>query len=248
MSTLAIRTFTSLGVLGFLLAAPLSASALTSDGCLAQKRKVWSNFRKCEGDVAAKLLVGKPADMTKCTSKFSTKLGKLSLKASSLSIECRYADNGNGTVTDYDTALQWEKKDGADGVANNSNPHDVDNVYHSTQFMGIGFGFLDLLNDCGSGVIEGYNGVVTGGFAGQCDWRLPTTPELSTLLVEPAPCGVSPCIDAVFGPTISGFYWATTIFETNTSYAWSVSFADGQVLLAERSSDSVTSRAVRRAF
>ena len=41
---------------------------------------------------------------------------------------------------------------------NNRNPHDVDNVSHSTQFMGIGFGFLDLLNDCGSGVIEGYNG------------------------------------------------------------------------------------------
>jgi len=247
MSTLALRTFTSLGLLGLLLAAPLSASALTSDGCLAQKRKVWSNFRKCEGDVAAKLLVGKPADMTKCTSKLSTKLAKLSQKAGSLALECRYADSA-GTVLDYDTGLQWEKKDGADGVANNANPHDVDNVYHSTQFIGIGFGFLDLLNDCGSGAIAGYNGVITGGFAGQCDWRLPTTPELLTLLAEPAPCGVSPCIDAAFGPTISGFYWASTIFETNTSYAWCVSFADGQVLTAERSSDSASARAVRRAF
>jgi hypothetical protein len=40
----------------------------------------------------------------------------------------RFIDNGNGTVTDNSTGLQWEKKDGAsEGPAGNL--HDVDNPY-----------------------------------------------------------------------------------------------------------------------
>ena len=42
----------------------------------------------------------------------------------------RFVDNGDGTVTDHLTGLQWEKKTSAVGSGEDySDPHDVDNTY-----------------------------------------------------------------------------------------------------------------------
>lgn len=125
----------------------------------------------------------------------------------------RFIDNGDGTVIDTETELQWEKKTTAVGSGENpADPHDVDNAYTWSHDRGAktasAFGdtsdgtvftdFLPALNTppC---------------FAGHCDWRLPTVDqegdpaELETILDSSAPgCGVSgPCIDAIFGPTIA---------------------------------------------
>ena len=67
----------------------------------------------------------------------------------------RYVDNGDGTVTDHYTGLQWEKKDGAGGGANLANPHDVDNRYtwsgSGTAADGTAYtDFLSQLNTCTS--------------------------------------------------------------------------------------------------
>jgi len=48
--------------------------------------------------------------------------------------------------------------------------------------------------------------------ARECDWRLPTVLELQTILAQPYPCAMEPCIDTeFFGPT-SQFSapWTTT--------------------------------------
>jgi hypothetical protein len=69
-----------------------------------------------------------------------------------------------------------------------------------------------------------------GCFAGQCDWRLPTTYELQTIVSETFPCSMSLCIDPIFGPTVaSTYYWSATTFATFPPTAWFVNFYGGDV-------------------
>jgi len=83
------------------------------------------------------------------------------------------------------------------------------------------------------------------GFAGHSDWRIPSEDgcnscwvhdacpcdpaELESILLEPYPCGTSPCIDPIFGPTASGFYWTGSTDSSGPHCAWDVLFHDGYV-------------------
>lgn len=150
----------------------------------------------------------------------------------------RFVDNGDGTVIDNFTGLQWEKKTSAWLSGDNyADPHDVDNLYTWCNPMpglfcatgdpadGTAFtSFLAQLNDCVS--TDGIT--VTGGFAGHCDWRVPTSVELQTILLEPYPCtaagaAANPCIDPIFGPTPLGNASATTS-ATHSDDVWDVEF------------------------
>jgi hypothetical protein len=136
----------------------------------------------------------------------------------------RFVDNGNGTVTDNQTKLVWEKKTTAVGSgANLADPHDVDNTYswgsNTAPYPPNGTAFTDFLarlNGSADGVC----------FAGQCDWRLPTLAELQGIV----DCGAgSPCISGVFGPTVpgGGFYWSSSTHALSPQYAWDVYFGGG---------------------
>lgn len=60
--------------------------------------------------------------------------------------------------------------------------------------------------------------------------------------MAPFPCGTSPCIDPIFGPTAANFYWSsTTRTPTFPTDGWGVNFADGNLNL----SDKDTGRFVR---
>ena len=155
----------------------------------------------------------------------------------------RFVDNFDGTVTDRQTCLVWEKKTGTVGplvscsdLATCPDPHHVNNVYTwsstGTAFDGEALAlFLDVLND-----------VAGGGrscFADHCDWRLPsqegrnppmTGPtELEDILAMPFPCETSPCIDSIFGPTVSSSYWSSSPNAISPFSAWAVSFSSGNV-------------------
>lgn len=159
----------------------------------------------------------------------------------------RYVDNGDGTVTDNYTGLQWEKKTTAVGSgANLADPHDVDNPYDwssaGTAANGPAFtDFLSQLNACTSP-----DGVaVTAVFGGHCDWRLPTIAELKAIRLAPFLCGTSPCIDPVFGPTQANFYWSSTTDTGNPNLAWLVNFDTGDVNPGFKTSAFAPVRAVR---
>jgi hypothetical protein len=167
--------------------------------------------------------------------------------------ESRFVDNGDGTVTDRETGLQWEQKSLGTAGQNLDDPHDVDNEYdwsgNFTAPDGTAFtDFLVKLNGGPTGVGNCvFNGSTqTGGFAGHCDWRLPTIGELKTIVDTAVPgCdGGSPCIDPMFGPTIEGFYWSASTSAADAEFGLTVDFSTG----AEpslRKGNFVSVRAVR---
>jgi hypothetical protein len=154
----------------------------------------------------------------------------------------RFVDNGDGTVTDHQTGLQWEKK-----VAGSGCPNCVDDFY---AWSDSGFapdgpaltGFLGKLNNCASP--DGSS--VTPAFAGHCDWRLPGITELQTIVDLSAPgCGSgSPCIDPIFGPTKVSDYWSSTSESGTPGNAWDVTFFNGNVLFIDKTT-TLSVRAVR---
>jgi Protein of unknown function (DUF1566) len=169
----------------------------------------------------------------------------------------RYVDNGDGTITDRQTSLQWEQKTGTPGALVDCsttacpNPHDVNNVYawsnSGTAADGGAFtDFISKLNAC----TDGTNGispptVLAGGFADRCDWRVPTVVELETLMLAQYPCGVRPCLDSIFTPTgTATSYWSATTRATAPAIAWGIYFGDGFITFED---DKTTTRYYVRA-
>ena len=232
------RGLTAAAIAALLLGGFASAhAALTTPACLAKKLTAWGNLRKCQATANGKLLQGKSADLAACQTKFNATLTKVDTQATKAAIACRYGVNGDGTATDYDTGLVWEQKDNLDGTPNPADPHDADNTYgwsaSGTAPDGAAFtGFLGTLNNCVDNGTLPPTGV-TGGFAGHCDWRLPSIVELAGI-VDPSAPGCStftgPCIDqTVFGPNALTLYWSATTVAIVPGDAWGVSFFTGSV-------------------
>jgi hypothetical protein len=147
----------------------------------------------------------------------------------------RFEDCGDGTVADHQTGLQWEKKTGALGsgvyceTAGCPDPHIVKNRYEwsntGTEPDGGAFtDFLAKLNNPVFGAAASPSNV-TGCFAGHCDWRLPNIVELETIL----DCANSPCIDPIFGDTVSAPHWSASTLAGDPGRAWDAYFDSGYV-------------------
>jgi hypothetical protein len=143
-----------------------------------------------------------------------------------------YTDNGDGTITDLNTGLMWEKKDDSGGI------HDMDNNYSWSTGSNAMDGtivtmFLDTLNDVAGG---GANC-----FAGYCDWRIPNVKELQSIVdyevsspsIDPAfhqSATCTGCADVTLATcscTSSNYHWVSTTFTDGTRSAWLVRFTFG---------------------
>lgn len=174
----------------------------------------------------------------------STKINRFYVRAVRAASSSRFVDNGDGTVTDTQSGLQWEQKTGTVGTLIDCSQtacpdaHDVNNTYQwclDANFNSVcdnpgnppdGGAFTDFLVKLNTSPC----------FAAHCDWRLPSeegenspftgAKELESILA-PFPCGTSPCIDPIFGPTVAGNYWSATTIATSPNDAWGVNFLDG---------------------
>src|SRR5947207_3644113 len=127
-----------------------------------------------------------------------------------------YVDNGDGTVTDVNTGLVWEK------VSDDGTVHDKDNTYTWANAF---TGHVATLN--------------ATSFAGHIDWLLPNVRELQSIVNYQSS---SPMVSSAFktncGPgcpatgcscTASGNYWSSSSSVSSPSRAWFVSFRYGNV-------------------
>jgi hypothetical protein len=156
----------------------------------------------------------------------------------------RFVDNGDGTVSDFETGLMWEKKvEGSSGILDSQGVGNclncVDDDYAWATAMSE---WISALN----GRINSNN--VQAGFAGHTDWRLPTSGELLSIRSTQSPVDCpSSCIDPIFGLTKSSNYWSSSTFATELTSASVVHFfsASPTVTGAEPKSSSWSVRAVR---
>jgi len=146
-----------------------------------------------------------------------------------------FVDNGDGTISDLNTGLMWEKK------SNDSSIHDVDRTYFWSKSGA--FTVWDWL-----GLVNTEDGT---GFAGHNDWRLPNRRELDSLVdfshfnpsVVPAfnaSC-TEGCVLTECSCTALADYWSSTTSAASTTLAWAVEFARG----AADNRGKATARAVR---
>jgi hypothetical protein len=233
-------------VAGVLLCGPCAADAAGSpeQQCQESRCAAAGKYAACQQKVLGKLYGGGydgkyQFEVWKCTRKYTAVWPMLQVKASGTGATCdnpRFEDNGDGTVTDRLTALQWEKKQNLDSVANGDDPHDADNSYSwsATGTTADGAAFTEFLAALNNGTC----------FAGQCDWRLPTLGELYSILLAPSPLGG---IDPIFGqvPGGSSRYWSSTSDQLQPTFASFLFFRDGSTSTASKTVANLRGRAVR---
>ena len=151
-----------------------------------------------------------------------------------------YVDNGDGTITDLNTGLMWEKKSDDSGL------HDKDGL-----LLWSGNGNQETIWDW----LDDVNAQGGTGFAGYSDWRIPNLRELQSIIDYRR---YNPSVDPVFNTNCTGGctvttcsctrasgYWSSTTYADTPDIAWSVNFTSGFVKYDSFKDFDLRVRAVR---
>jgi len=110
----------------------------------------------------------------------------------------RFVDNGDGTVTDSATGLEWEQKVGGTACR-----HGAERQMDWRSAMG------DWLSEVNGFIPNPQRPESQAGLGGHTDWRVPTLAELRGIL-DPFPCEAG-CFSPTLGPSIVNcHYWTST--------------------------------------
>ena len=139
-----------------------------------------------------------------------------------------YTDNGDGTITDNNTLLMWEKKVAGGGLGTClTDLHGVDSECSWAEATGAWIAAINAAN------LGGHN-----------DWRLPNVKELQSI-VDYSKAFPGPTVASSFpGVTGADDYWSSTTLVGNSLTARSVNFGDGGVN-GDMKINSLRVRAVR---
>ncbi len=258
MSHLARGGFAAMfAALALLVGTPRRAGATPNNAnCKPNRATCTANNQCCSGACTAGLCATPTTTTSTSTSTTTSSTTPTSsttttsTTTSTTTTTLRFVDNGDGTVTDNETGLIWEKKDntcpGIHCVTDTYTWSSSGSAPDGTAFTS----FLATLNGGATGVgncVSSDGSTQTGGFNNHCDWRLPTIAELATIIDTSASgCGTgSPCIDATFGPTAAAGYPSSTTNADNSGLVWGVNFGNGSVFSAGLKTGSPHVRAVR---
>ncbi len=155
----------------------------------------------------------------------------------------RFQDCGDGTVTDKVTGLMWEKKVNC-AVADLASPNCIFNAYSWSAAASLspdGTLYTDFLGRLNLMFTNDGNATC---FANHCDWRIPTSAELRSLIAVCPPA--QPQCPTALGPVHAERYWSSTsLFTVGNGSAFAPSFADGLNHVRDKA-EYWFARAVRR--
>jgi hypothetical protein len=143
-----------------------------------------------------------------------------------------YTDNGDGTITDNNTGLMWEK------LSDDGSVHDKDRTYTWLDAVAVKVAALN-----------------SGTFAGHSDWRVPNAKELKSIVnYQNQNPSVSPAFNTACAPlctvttcscTLSSYHWSSSTWVNFPGAAWFVDFRYGGYEDAYAKTSSISVRAVR---
>ena len=142
-----------------------------------------------------------------------------------------YTDIGDGTITDNNTGLMWEKKSDDDTI------HDKDTNYTWANAFAVHIAGLNAIS-----------------FGGHSDWRLPNVKELQSIVNYET---FNPSVSVEFNTgctagstvlsgscTAASGYWTSLSYVNFPASAWNVYFNDGDVYAGNKGNNNRV-RAVR---